>query len=76
MPLVREVCCGSSTHIRNEARLRGIKMGLVNVSNYSNGVTSIHPAANVENYKSWRSIGMHNCFSWKRPFLATKYYTR
>ena len=47
MSLVCKVCCGSSAHIRNEARLRGIKMGLVNVDNYADGVTSTHLAANV-----------------------------
>ena len=47
MSLVCEVCCGSSVHVINEARLRGIKMGLVNVDNYADGVTSTHLAANV-----------------------------
>ena len=37
-----------SAHIRNEARLRGIKKRLVNVENYADGVTSIHLAANLE----------------------------
>ena len=50
MSLVCEVCCGSSTHIRNEPRLRGIKKGLVNVDNYANGVIFIHLAANMEKH--------------------------
>ena len=50
MSLECEVCSGSSAHIRNEARLRGIKMGLVNVGNYADGVTSTHLAANVEKH--------------------------
>ena len=76
MSLECEVCSGSSAHIRNETRLRGVKMGLVNVGNYADGLTFIQLVANVEKYESWRSFGLHNCFSWKRPFLATKYHTR
>ena len=48
MSLVCEICCDSSAHIRNEARLRGIKKGLVSVDNYIDRVTSIHLAVNVE----------------------------
>ena len=50
MSLVCKVWCGSSAHIRNEARLRWIKKGLVNVDNYADGVTSIHLAGNVEKH--------------------------
>ena len=50
MSLVCEVCCDSSAHIRNEARLRGRKKGLVNVGNYVDGVTSIHLAADLEKH--------------------------
>ena len=50
MSLVCEICCDSSAHIRNEARLRGVKKGLLNVDNYADGVTSIHLAANVETH--------------------------
>ena len=35
MPLVCKVCCDSLAHIRNEARLRGIRKGMVNVDNYA-----------------------------------------
>ena len=47
MSLVCEVCCGSLVYIKNEARLRGIKKGLVN---YAESITSIHLAANVEKH--------------------------
>ena len=47
MSLVCEVCCGSLVYIKNEARLRGIKKGLVN---YADSLTSIHLAANVEKH--------------------------
>ena len=50
MSLVCEICCDSSAHIRNEARLRGVKKGLLNVDNYADGVTSIHLTANVETH--------------------------
>ena len=40
--LVCKVCCDSLPHIRNEAGFRGIKKGMVNVDNYTNGVASIH----------------------------------
>ena len=42
MSLVCEVCCGSSVHVINEARLRGIKMGLVNVGNYAHRWCNIY----------------------------------
>ena len=42
--------CGSLAHIRNGARLRWIKKGLVNVDNYADAVTSIHLASNVEKH--------------------------
>ena len=45
MSLVCKVYCQSLAHIRSEARLRGIKKGMVNVDNYADGVTSIHLAA-------------------------------
>ena len=48
MPLVCKVCCDSLAHIRNEARLRGIRKGMVNVDNYADGAASIRLAANVE----------------------------
>ena len=47
MSLVCEVCC-TSVHIRNEARLRGIKIGLVNVDNYADAI--IHLVANVKKH--------------------------
>ena len=50
MSLVCEICCDSSAHIRNEARLRGVKKGLLNVDNYADGVTPIHLVANVETH--------------------------
>ena len=50
MSLVCEVCCDSSAHTENEARLRGMKKGLFNVDNYGDGVTSIHLAVNLEKY--------------------------
>ena len=50
MSLVCEVCCDSSAHTRNEARLRGMKKGLFNVDNYGDGVISIHLAVNLEKY--------------------------
>ena len=63
MLLVCDVCCGSSAYIRNEARLKWIKMGVVNADNYADGGTSIHLAANVE--------GLLNCttiLAGKDPF--------
>ena len=35
MSLVCKVCSDSSAYIRNEARLKGIKKGMINVGNYS-----------------------------------------
>ena len=35
MSLVCKVCSDSSAYIRNEARLKGIKKGMINVDNYS-----------------------------------------
>ena len=26
--------------------------------------------------QNWKSSWLHSCFSWKRPFLTTKYHTR
>ena len=49
MSLACEVCC-TSAHVRNEARLRGIKIGLVNVDNYADGLRSIHLVANVKKH--------------------------
>ena len=49
MSLVCKVCCDSSAHTRNEARLRGTKKGLVNVDNHADGVTSIYRTATLEN---------------------------
>ena len=42
--------CDSLPHVRNEARLRGIKKGILNVDNYADGVTSIDPTAVVKKY--------------------------
>ena len=39
----------SLPHIRNEAKLREIKKGKVNLDNYADGVASIHHTAIVEN---------------------------
>ena len=39
----------SLPHIRNEAKLRGIKKGKVNLDNYTDGVASIHHTAIAEN---------------------------
>ena len=41
MSLVCEVCCDSSAHTENEARLRGMKKGLFNVDNYGDGVIEL-----------------------------------
>ena len=50
MSLVCKGCCHSLFHIRNEARLRGIKKGMVNVDNYADGVASIHVTTIVEKH--------------------------
>ena len=42
--------CDSLPHIRNEAILRGIKEGMVNVGNYADGVASIDLTAVVEKH--------------------------
>ena len=39
----------SLPHIRNEAKLRGIKKGKVNLDNYTDGVASIRHTAIAEN---------------------------
>ena len=51
MSLVCKVCSDSSAYIRNEARLKGMKKGMINVDNYSDGVESIHLVANIKNIK-------------------------
>ena len=48
--LVCKACCDSLPCIRNEARLRGIKKGMVNVDNYADGVASIHLTVIVEKH--------------------------
>ena len=48
MSLVCKVYCDSLTHIRNKARLRGIRKGMVNVDNYADG--AIHLTAIVEKH--------------------------
>ena len=50
MSLICKIWCGSSAHIRNEARLRWRKKELVNVDNHADSVTSIHLAGNVEKH--------------------------
>ena len=50
MSLVYKVYYDSLPQIRNEARLRGIKKGMVNVDNYADGVASIHLASIVEKH--------------------------
>ena len=47
---VCKVCCDILPHIRNEARLRGIKNGMVNMDNYADGVASIHLTDIVEKH--------------------------
>ena len=49
MLLVCKVYC-SLPHIRNEARLRGIKKGMVNVDNYADGSAYIHLTAIVDKH--------------------------
>ena len=50
MSLVYKVYYDSLPQIRNEARLRGIKKGMVNVDNYADGVASIYLTAIVEKH--------------------------
>ena len=42
MSLVCKVCCNSLAHMRNKARLRGIKIGSVSVDNYADGIASFY----------------------------------
>ena len=51
MLLVCKVCWDSLPLIGNEARLREIKKGMVNVDNYADGVASFHLTAIVEKQK-------------------------
>ena len=51
MLLVCKVCWDSLPLIGNEARLRGIKKGMVNVDNYADGVASVHLTVIVEKQK-------------------------
>ena len=49
MSLVCKVCCNNLAYIKNEARLRGIKKGSVNVDKYAGDVVCIQ-LANVEKH--------------------------
>ena len=51
MLLVCKVFWDSLPLIGNEARLRGIKKGMVNVDNYADGVASVHLTVIVEKQK-------------------------
>ena len=48
--LVCKNYCGSSACIRNKAKLREIKKGLVDMGNYADGGTSVYLAANFEKH--------------------------
>ena len=52
MSLLSKVCCNSLAHIRNEARLRRIKEGSLNVDNYADFVACIHLANVQKNIKA------------------------
>ena len=49
MSLLSKVCCNSLAHIRNEARLRRVKEGSLNVDNYADFAACIH-LANVQKH--------------------------
>ena len=49
MSLVSKVCCSSLAHIRNEARLRRVKEGSLNVDNYADFAACIL-LANVQKH--------------------------
>ena len=50
MSLVYKVYYDSLPQIRNEARLRGMKKGMVNVDNYADGVASTYLTAIVKKH--------------------------
>ena len=62
MLLVCNVSWDSLPVIGNEARLRGIKKGMVNVDNYADGVVSVHLTAIVEKHQKDMFINMRRIF--------------